>query len=179
MVAPSPLLELPGELRNRIYGYVLVDDIIKLDSTGHTEPELLHTCKQVRKEAIRIYYAENRFEILVPDYDSSLLLQWSRKAVQLALDHNVYVVCRIFCQHHPQPDWPKLLLWLERVFANSIPHSCRHPPSQAPSGTSVEGLVVGGMFHLVRTSQNQPWDYVKKLLEEQRLILIALDGRWK
>ncbi|KAK3706704.1 hypothetical protein LTR37_012548, partial [Vermiconidia calcicola] len=56
MVAPSPLLELPGELRNRIYGYVLVDDIIKLDSTGHTEPELLHTCKQVRKEAIRIYY---------------------------------------------------------------------------------------------------------------------------
>ncbi|KAK3722639.1 hypothetical protein LTR37_002209 [Vermiconidia calcicola] len=142
MAASSPLLELPGELRNRFYGYVLVDDIIKLDSTRHTEPELLHTCKQVRKEAIRIYYAENRFEILVPDYDSSLLLQWSQKAVQL-------------------------------------PWITTHPPSQAPSGTSVEGLVVGGMFHLVRTSQNQPWDYVKKLLEEQRLILIALDGRWK
>lgn len=43
----SPLLALPGELRNRIYHHAVVQHGIDVTTTGFEEPALLLTCKTV------------------------------------------------------------------------------------------------------------------------------------
>lgn len=79
----SLLLSLPPELRNRIYELVLIDEEfipLRQDSedtkavtragqrvrkplveTTIEEPPLLQSCRQIRNEAIQIYYARNTF----------------------------------------------------------------------------------------------------------------------
>jgi len=59
----SPLLRLPPELRNAIYSYVLVDPPEVLVTNHWRPPALLSMSKQVRREALKIYFAENIFRI--------------------------------------------------------------------------------------------------------------------
>ncbi|KAI4647763.1 hypothetical protein J4E93_004173 [Alternaria ventricosa] len=81
----SPLLQLPAELRNRIYKFVLHDhrpvyvDIPALsDEFGNFGPRdntrgkqaLLCTCRQVHSEAPMMYFALNTFQF---DLDTSLI----------------------------------------------------------------------------------------------------------
>lgn len=76
----SPLGKLSPELRNRIYHDVLVDVEDIINQRPHRErlklqlkyqwqaPALLQTCKQVRNEAIAMYYSLNIFRFR-PDWD--------------------------------------------------------------------------------------------------------------
>ncbi|KAK4540580.1 hypothetical protein LTR36_009110 [Oleoguttula mirabilis] len=66
----SPLLDIPGELRNRIYRLAVISDTtVNVDSTelwgpGGTlsqTPALMRTCKQLREEVHEIYLEENSF----------------------------------------------------------------------------------------------------------------------
>ena len=68
----SPLLDLAAELRNEIWRLVLVEDnTIDIGTTAPScleekppaEPALLTACKQVREEAVGIYYSENTFRM--------------------------------------------------------------------------------------------------------------------
>lgn len=61
----SPLGRLPGELRNDIWRHALVapECIDVATKTKLDEPALLAVCKQIRKECIQIYYAENTFRV--------------------------------------------------------------------------------------------------------------------
>ncbi|KAK0301115.1 hypothetical protein LTS00_000264 [Friedmanniomyces endolithicus] len=62
--APAlPLLRLPPELRNAIYSYVLVDPPEVLVTNHWRPPALFSMSKQVRREALKIYFAENIFRI--------------------------------------------------------------------------------------------------------------------
>jgi len=58
-----PLLQLPPELRNRIYeACLLADGVIDVaDKDEIEEPALLATCKEVRNEATAIFYGGNTF----------------------------------------------------------------------------------------------------------------------
>lgn len=69
-------LGLPGELRNRIYRYLVVYDspthILELkwtkDQTGYysasiPQPPLARTCKTIRQECLSLYCGENTFNI--------------------------------------------------------------------------------------------------------------------
>jgi len=65
-IMKSPLLELPPELRNRIYSDVLVQATTVHVTTTTAKPNwnvpsLLHTCRQIRSEASGIYYSSNTF----------------------------------------------------------------------------------------------------------------------
>ena len=73
---PSRLLDLPGELRNRIYRYAVVDEVVKwkdgfwqhgssCDPSSPCPPPLARTCLQLEKEVSPIFYAES---IFVVDY---------------------------------------------------------------------------------------------------------------
>ena len=61
----SPLLSLPGEIRNKIYRLVLVSDpdwaITIKPAHMRRQRSLLKTCYQIREEASQIYYGENIF----------------------------------------------------------------------------------------------------------------------
>lgn len=60
----SPFARLPGELRNQIWRLsVIKPDGVNMSYKQRTsnEPTLLATCRQIRREASGIYYAENAF----------------------------------------------------------------------------------------------------------------------
>lgn len=65
---PSPLLTLPAEIRNKIYGHVLyVPRAIKVPpyyKTREVCPPLLATCHQIRQEAGPIYAEVNKFHLM-------------------------------------------------------------------------------------------------------------------
>ena len=100
---PFRLLALPAEIRNQIYRAFLVRDHIEL--TTYPIPKgpgvgianshdvhpaaLLRCCRQIRNEAIAIFYKQNHFWILMPRWDRSEL-----------------AVCRHFNQ---------IGIWLERL----------------------------------------------------------------
>lgn len=59
----SPFLRLPGELRNRIYEYALVEGKPVKVFPGKTRPpQLLGTCKTIREEGIKIWVSSNDFD---------------------------------------------------------------------------------------------------------------------
>ncbi|GIZ48959.1 hypothetical protein CKM354_001200200 [Cercospora kikuchii] len=86
------LLELSGELRNRIYRLCLVEpdsvivaSINREDVNDGTsvasntrwtvrlphQPQILSTCKTIRTEALPIWYGENTFHVPAPDFAQS------------------------------------------------------------------------------------------------------------
>ncbi|KAK0356105.1 hypothetical protein LTR91_009206 [Friedmanniomyces endolithicus] len=70
-VPAPPLLKLPPELRNAIYSYVLVDPPEVLVTYHWRPPALLSMSKQIRREALKIYFAENIFRIdITPGRDA-------------------------------------------------------------------------------------------------------------
>jgi hypothetical protein len=73
----SPLLELPPELRNQIYRYVLVSkSTVHVGLGAFVESPLLMTFKQIRHEATSIFYKENTIEILIDNYDITKSIKW-------------------------------------------------------------------------------------------------------
>lgn len=61
----SALLNLPPELRNRIYSLALTSPSkITPAKTGHLKhPALLQTCTQIRTEATQMWFARNAFQL--------------------------------------------------------------------------------------------------------------------
>ena len=79
------LLDLPPELRNRIYHMILItNDLIWIETRGlltatdivetgsFFEPPMLSVCQQIRNEATSIFYASNAFE----GYDGVQISTW-------------------------------------------------------------------------------------------------------
>lgn len=179
----SPFLELPGELRNRIYRMATVSRprAFGIDNhTGLTEPGLLLASHRVRNEAIDIFCCENIFLTLTPDYDASVIMKWEplvdlrRKTHDLGLVRAFIASSAASCT----PNWTNLLKWL-RSYHNGDTTARIPPLSAAHSKQSTESLVIGGMFTIVSKMMDQPWVKVETLLKEHRYILIRLDGRWE
>ena len=81
----SPLLKLPGELRNRIYRYAVVSEtpvFIEADPFGcHImpgTPPLMLTCRKLYYEIKRIYYEDNTFCFTNSALRSQAIEQFSR-----------------------------------------------------------------------------------------------------
>lgn len=77
-MSSSPLLDLAGELRNKIWRYALVkpSSIDVAEKTSLDEPALLAVNKQIRGEGLEIYYAENAFRLETrPERSERRLLQ--------------------------------------------------------------------------------------------------------
>ncbi|KAK3063925.1 hypothetical protein LTS18_011639 [Coniosporium uncinatum] len=77
--APAPsLFDLPAELRNHIYRYALTEshELVISDSAPPQQPALTRTCRQIRTEALGIFYLNNGFRCHVDNLDSSLMRRW-------------------------------------------------------------------------------------------------------
>lgn len=75
----SPILSLPPELRNEIYGYALMatNEIVKISTEGDDyHPALLRTCKQIRNEARPLWYATAEFRAIVDSDNASGPFNW-------------------------------------------------------------------------------------------------------
>lgn len=85
----SAFLELPPELRNRIYFAALGSEqptcLIDRDGKKYS-PGLLRTCKQIREEATDIYYNNTEFEIWIKGDDTRTAVKWLNSRPQRQLD---------------------------------------------------------------------------------------------
>jgi len=86
----SPLLRLPPELRNRIYDLTLISEdnvliarhvhILRYRHMKQSDPDhwgppsLLGACRQIRAEALKIYYRQNTFQVLCEGHPNDRLL---------------------------------------------------------------------------------------------------------
>lgn len=79
-MALPPFLCLPGELRNRIYDYALIEPkqpiVVRAKKTR--PPGLLSTCKLIRKEAITIWITRNSFMFETINYNASFFAKWQK-----------------------------------------------------------------------------------------------------
>lgn len=68
---PTGFLALPGEIRNTIYRFAIVEDepLLITYKTVPVEPSLLQTCRSIRREAWPIFYYENTYEIETTNRD--------------------------------------------------------------------------------------------------------------
>ena len=93
----SKLLAIPGEIRNQIYRLVIVSDTkIRITSTPIPEPALLKTCQAIRREAIAVYYHENKFVVDCPDLNYSIYQEFNKKFDQHVIPSSVKAITRIF-----------------------------------------------------------------------------------
>ncbi|KAK3707637.1 hypothetical protein LTR37_011985 [Vermiconidia calcicola] len=99
--------KLPAELRNHIYRLVLV----RSQKIGRTycallsEPALLATCRQIRTEALAIYYSENVFHLNIPtksgrnhiriERNSSVNLAWLASLARKRCEYITRIDCAV------------------------------------------------------------------------------------
>jgi hypothetical protein len=147
---PSQLLYLAAELRNKIYAYALSeDDRIIITAESIPEPALLFACKQIRKEAIGIYYDISTFKIEGQPCDSRPLVLYTRKTKSLLAQGkspNRDIVANGLFERQAQ-DWTMLKVCLKRFHAGKCEYGAR-PPSQVSSKDSALKLVCS-LFSMV------------------------------
>lgn len=80
--APSPLLQLPGELRNQILRYVVTQPepiaLRRARSPFSIDLSILSCCRQLRDEATGFLYQENVFEVEVDSHGLVTSLHFSK-----------------------------------------------------------------------------------------------------
>jgi hypothetical protein len=169
----SPLLKLPGELRNRIYRFAIIKPVsIELDIPRWQDhqPAFVRTCKQIRIEALRLFYAENKITTNIHDWNPIVKVRCSELLASHKMrSHHLY--------HYftGSPNWENLLAWLKGVFEGKIGgiSSC------VGKTRTLERKVVGGMFMYVSTAhKGTDWPDLLPFLELQREVLGMEDPRW-
>lgn len=77
--AQSRLHKLPGELRNRIYGYALTPEAISRSTETDTplRPDLLQVCRQLHDEIRLTYFDLTRFHIIVTVNNIDEVRRWA------------------------------------------------------------------------------------------------------
>lgn len=157
------LLSIAPEMRNKIYEHVLLSKHrIDLSQLPHRkQPALLSVCRQIRTEAIAIYYNENKFSFKVKEYDaakaipakalSKKYLSGSTKGhfrVQLC---ETYVGVNIYALSH----------WLKAYHGDASVPSLR----QDMHAEEFEAQTLARRtFGVVRAMRKEPWSEVEEVL---------------
>ncbi|KAH9842125.1 hypothetical protein Tdes44962_MAKER07677 [Teratosphaeria destructans] len=170
----SPLLRLPAELREAIFEYAVAEDndIAIYEDLG--PPEWLMAAKQVRHEALHLWYTVNKFEIVVSDLDGSVTCAWARHINNLDLGD---------LAHRPAPpttlllesyNWTNIVRWANVIWkadSSILPDPLDEPtPTQAALYTAL---------WLAWDYSALSWEECEAALDRFRYSLAAQDGRWK
>ena len=117
-------------------------------------------------------------------YDSALLARFTRKLRDLGLEtHSAkpakeYVECYLR-DGDREPNWANLLQWMKFVHSGLVPPRKLTPAERWASGRhSTVRIVISSMNNMVRCLADRPWEEVKKLLEDQRVVLATTNASW-
>lgn len=160
----SPFLELPAEIRNRIYGFVFKKKIYKITSNVFPEHPLLAVAKQIRKEAGPIFYRRPVFEPNPVNYDSTpfFTCAFKKRAVlkefKIDFDGSECLTCQ-------NPNWENLLIRLRRVhtYHETVDVFARDGFHIVDAGETSELNIINAMHHVVldmgqyRVERNRRW----------------------
>lgn len=176
-----PLLELPPELRNRIYEYTICSttNITIAKSSGFPEPALLLTSKAIRKEAIGIFYTINDFNLAGISYDPSTCLLLHRKGLALWQTYKIDLTENEFCLvRSGAVSWKNLKGWLRLRYDGHDEMVLRTPPAATVERADAEIKVTGAMVHMADRMKASPWEEVERTLEMLRAGLVSMDAAW-
>lgn len=136
---------MPAEIRNHIYELVLVSES-PIKATEHPRdaiPPLLQVCRQVRSEALPIFYSQNTFLHVVTDANTAHLCLWLSSIGPQSCRHltNLAVCCEGIIRsfgHAADIDVVVLQAWMalaKTLYRNSV--------SREAIGTFSDDVVAG------------------------------------
>lgn len=174
----SPLLNLPGELRNMIYRYALLDENpIPVTMQGYDRSSLLGTCRRIRRETFNLFYEESSFLVRTVDYNSDNLYAWKTLL-------RSGIVCPMSLRwgatrSNRTPNWANVVIWARRCHEDRWMHPMRGPQALKAAGSRDKTkFALGSIFQMVAAMRNQPWPLVERTLVQMRPMLEAIDARW-
>lgn len=178
VVQSAPFFKLSGELRNTIYRFATVEpQTIQVTSDGFNKSGLLATCKEIREEAIKIFYVENTFHHLIDNFDSRTMVKLNALWQPVAGDATPGT--SISASLRWSPHWENLLVWLKRIHAGKCHGGHIGLETLNERGErAVDIYMVEAMFETVLRMQRQPWALVKDIVEINRVALVVRDKRW-
>jgi hypothetical protein len=166
------LLELPVELRDRIYRYSLLKKE-KIDITTQFEqPALLQSCRQIRSETIEMWYKKNDFFMTITDCDASRLVASSRHCVRVIGAVNIKE------RLHGKTNWCNLMDWCHDVHTDAGDRyflgpeiSDEHKPTDFSSW-----VVVTSALRITRRNYSVSWNQCEETLRVLRRMAGLLVG---
>ena len=127
----------------------------KVGEEDHNQPALLRTCRQIRTEAIKIYYDENDFELGVHSLRFGPQLQhWLWKTPHL--DRMKFIV-------YEHSLWSRMKVWLRLVQQDTIDFQCFDSGGGEMNDILDEGL------RIAKEGRGRSWEVVERELEIFRL----------
>lgn len=186
--ASSPFMNLAPELRLIIYEYALYldDGAIEVnETTGIPEPALLLTSKEIRHEALPIFYTQNTLHLLIHSYSPATPLLIHRKQEAVLAQYEFYIFVSHIVLDGPA-NWRNLLAWLRHVHESESPVGIVQVAPPLKTGhrpgaleRAKELTVVAGLFDVVGLLDDVRWDVVEKTLGMLRYALAAFDDDWE
>ena len=169
------ILEIPPELRITIYELALHStEPVLVTEAGYQRPALLSACHKFRKEALRIFHAQNKFTIETNDYSISNLVRFERDITRHPLLTSGRTTVSLVMETS-RPHWAGVLGWLEWLHRSE---TATYLPSDFSDRDCSTMLVLHGMGLQVAMLKDLPWARVKVVVECQREVLIHEDVQW-
>ncbi|CZT17403.1 uncharacterized protein RCC_03237 [Ramularia collo-cygni] len=185
---PTPtrniLSTMPSEIQDFIYKYALLepdtkDAVVQVHRTGYSRPGLLQTCKQIRSDALKIWYYGTKFHVRIHDFDSAPLQKWGASFTSIGLIRGKVTM---YSTPRWEPSWDNLIVWLELYHAGILHGRCPQPAhllEQAKENrVDLQWYFPGVMFDVAKALRHVEWKEVKEILVSMRTSLLATDSRW-
>lgn len=159
------LLELPAELRENIWEYCFTERMvvwifqINEDDEEETdgEPSLLFTCRQIRNEALPIYYTSHDFAIECKDWSASKIIQLEAKCKAMGVLKKVEI--RLLIADYFE--WPTIKLWSKHLHSGGT----WFPEDDMGAPIMVRDCLFSGSLDIARNMQDSTWEACERVLE--------------
>jgi hypothetical protein len=164
------LFELPPELRNRIYELVIRESHHIAICKNHKPhpPDCLNACKQLRSEALKVWYQFNHFRIVIEHFDTSFLPLWADHIQTVGVQPRCKIsVARSY-------NWTNLREWCKHVHQD---------PSSQPFYTWNNGresdTVARKTITIARECRGQPWSNCERALQALKGAMALYKKEWR
>lgn len=151
-----------------------------------TQTDIRVSCKEIRREALKIFYHENCFWINTPAYNCESMMKFlgATKAIGIASkgeDGMDLIKTRV--QFGCSPSWTNLLEWMRQMHAGAISTDRNVSPNMARMDwdggvRKAKYMAIQSMFDTVYQLRAQPWELVEKVLCSLRMNLACIDEAW-
>ncbi|KAK3617717.1 hypothetical protein LTR56_025094 [Elasticomyces elasticus] len=167
---PSALLNLPAELRNKIWGEALVSKKgpIAINKYTWAQPLLLRTCKQIRKEAGPMYYSLNRFDIVHTDLDFRAHIRF----YNIAKKFEKFPKMSYFRGPVGEMSWENLMGGAKAVHEGTV-------PLDRYAWFTGARAAAAGALRIAWSLRDVEWSTAQKVLDEYQRAVMHVSTGWE
>ena len=171
------LLALPGELRNRIYDYCLIEEDIWV--TRDTKPPgLLSACRRIREETRPIWFGDNTFKFDIQNCDASVMRLFQKQVMVSLRIPSLRLAFRQKVRFYVSNDtgsinWDNLEKWCMDTHQGELDGIAIRE-----DGFEDVDAVVQAALNMARNGRNVAWEDFKIQLKPLRLLAGRLNPNW-